>query len=402
MPRRPWPISSCASPLSRRRWPMPRRGQTLDLTGPAALRPFVVKGLVDAGRTVLVVAATVREAEDLTEELKDLLDPASVALYPAWETLPARAPEPSQRHGRTSARGAAPAQAPGHRGEQRPAQGRGRAGAVGAPATGEGSGRPRAGRAGTGSGGRARGRRTPARRRGVLPRRPRREAGRVRRARWHRRRLPADRGAPPARGVLRRRDRRDPGLRRRRPAHPRAGRPPLGAAVPRAPAHRRRQVARSRARRPHPQLAEITDKLAQGIAVEGMESLSPALVDEMEMLVELLPRGHPRARPRPRARAHPRARPRRHQRGVPRRELGCCRLRRTAPSTSGPRPCAASARCVPRCWTRPRRGGGSARSGWTSTGESVETPRDARSWITGDPRGRRHSRPRPTAATSRP
>lgn len=61
---------------------------TLDLTGPAALRPFVVKGLVDAGRTVLVVAATVREAEDLTEELQDLIDPHSVALYPAWETLP--------------------------------------------------------------------------------------------------------------------------------------------------------------------------------------------------------------------------------------------------------------------------------------------------------------------------
>ena len=60
----------------------------LDLTGPAALRPFVVRGLVDAGRTVLVVAATVREAEDLTEELQDLLDPESVALYPAWETLP--------------------------------------------------------------------------------------------------------------------------------------------------------------------------------------------------------------------------------------------------------------------------------------------------------------------------
>ncbi len=39
----------------------------------------------------------------------------------------------------------------------------------------------------------------------------------------------------------------------------------------------------------HPQLVEITDKLAQGMAVEGMESLSPALVDEMELLVELLP-----------------------------------------------------------------------------------------------------------------
>jgi transcription-repair coupling factor (superfamily II helicase) len=61
---------------------------TLDLTGPASLRPFVVRGLAEAGRTVLVVAATVREAEDLTEELEDLLEPGSVALYPAWETLP--------------------------------------------------------------------------------------------------------------------------------------------------------------------------------------------------------------------------------------------------------------------------------------------------------------------------
>jgi transcription-repair coupling factor (superfamily II helicase) len=61
---------------------------TLDLTGPAALRPFAVAGLAETGRTVLVVAATVREAEDLVEELGDLLPPESVALYPAWETLP--------------------------------------------------------------------------------------------------------------------------------------------------------------------------------------------------------------------------------------------------------------------------------------------------------------------------
>jgi transcription-repair coupling factor (superfamily II helicase) len=61
---------------------------TLDLTGPAALRPFVVKGLVDAGRTVLVVAATAREAEDLVEVLGDLVDPDRVGYYPAWETLP--------------------------------------------------------------------------------------------------------------------------------------------------------------------------------------------------------------------------------------------------------------------------------------------------------------------------
>ncbi|HEY7723614.1 MAG TPA: DEAD/DEAH box helicase, partial [Pedococcus sp.] len=39
----------------------------------------------------------------------------------------------------------------------------------------------------------------------------------------------------------------------------------------------------------HPQLVELTDKIAAGIAVEGMESLAPALVDEMELLVDLLP-----------------------------------------------------------------------------------------------------------------
>ncbi|HEX2551425.1 MAG TPA: transcription-repair coupling factor, partial [Nocardioidaceae bacterium] len=60
----------------------------LDLTAPGALRPFVVKGLVDAGRTVLAVAATAREAEDLVTALGGLMNPSEVAYYPAWETLP--------------------------------------------------------------------------------------------------------------------------------------------------------------------------------------------------------------------------------------------------------------------------------------------------------------------------
>ncbi len=60
----------------------------VDLSGPVALRPFVVKGLADAGRTVLAVTATVREAEDLVAALADLIDPATVAIYPSWETLP--------------------------------------------------------------------------------------------------------------------------------------------------------------------------------------------------------------------------------------------------------------------------------------------------------------------------
>jgi transcription-repair coupling factor (superfamily II helicase) len=65
----------------------PRLG-VLDLTAPAGLRPFLVEGLVRAGRTVLLVTATGREAEELTEELASLVDPAAVAHYPSWETLP--------------------------------------------------------------------------------------------------------------------------------------------------------------------------------------------------------------------------------------------------------------------------------------------------------------------------
>ena len=60
----------------------------LDLTGPEAMRPYVVAGLVREGRTVLAVTATSREAEDLVEALGDLVDPGSVAYYPSWETLP--------------------------------------------------------------------------------------------------------------------------------------------------------------------------------------------------------------------------------------------------------------------------------------------------------------------------
>ncbi|KQZ67257.1 transcription-repair coupling factor [Nocardioides sp. Root151] len=60
----------------------------LDLTGPAGVRPFVVAGLVREGRTVLVVTATQREAEDLVDTLSDLIEPSLVAYFPSWETLP--------------------------------------------------------------------------------------------------------------------------------------------------------------------------------------------------------------------------------------------------------------------------------------------------------------------------
>ncbi|HYN94312.1 MAG TPA: transcription-repair coupling factor, partial [Pilimelia sp.] len=66
----------------------------LDLTAPAALRPFavaLVAAATEAGgaaRPVLAVTATSREADDLAEALAALLPPELVAVYPAWETLP--------------------------------------------------------------------------------------------------------------------------------------------------------------------------------------------------------------------------------------------------------------------------------------------------------------------------
>ncbi|NLU75821.1 transcription-repair coupling factor [Streptomyces sp. HNM0575] len=61
----------------------------VDLVGPSAARPFAVAELArSAGRPVLAVTATGREAEDLTETLRSLLPPEGVVEYPSWETLP--------------------------------------------------------------------------------------------------------------------------------------------------------------------------------------------------------------------------------------------------------------------------------------------------------------------------
>ena len=61
----------------------------LDLVAPPALRPLLGAAFArEPGRTVLMVTATEREAEDLTAALTSLLAPADVAAFPAWETLP--------------------------------------------------------------------------------------------------------------------------------------------------------------------------------------------------------------------------------------------------------------------------------------------------------------------------
>jgi transcription-repair coupling factor (superfamily II helicase) len=262
---------------------------TLDLTGPAALRPFVVKGLADAGRSVLAVAATAREAEDLVESLNSLLPASQVAYYPAWETLPHERLSPrSDTVGRRLAvlrRLQHPGDGPDNgplrvvvasvRSLLQP-QVKGLADLepvelrVGQQADLDDVVRRLAGAAYS--------RVDMVERRGEFAVRggivdvfPPTEEHPLRVEFWgddveeirsfavadQRTLDKTDRvWAPPCRELL------------------------------------LTDEVRARARalsQSHPQLAELTDKLAAGIAVEGMESLSPALVDDMELLVDLMP-----------------------------------------------------------------------------------------------------------------
>ncbi|EFQ83756.1 transcription-repair coupling factor [Aeromicrobium marinum DSM 15272] len=57
------------------------------LRGPAAMRPFVTQALAGV-TTVLAVTATAREADDLARVLSASLGPDAVVSFPAWETLP--------------------------------------------------------------------------------------------------------------------------------------------------------------------------------------------------------------------------------------------------------------------------------------------------------------------------
>ncbi len=72
----------------------PEAVPALRIEGPSALRPFLAAAFGTAaddggaGRTVLAVTATDREAEDLGAAAADLLGAAAVAVLPSWETLP--------------------------------------------------------------------------------------------------------------------------------------------------------------------------------------------------------------------------------------------------------------------------------------------------------------------------
>ncbi|WP_426507998.1 transcription-repair coupling factor [Dactylosporangium sp. McL0621] len=81
--------AALADPALARARDLARAGHTdqVDLTGPPAVRAFLA-ATIAAERPLLAVTATGREAEDLAAALACLLEPDAVAVYPAWETLP--------------------------------------------------------------------------------------------------------------------------------------------------------------------------------------------------------------------------------------------------------------------------------------------------------------------------
>ncbi|HEX6485090.1 MAG TPA: transcription-repair coupling factor [Nocardioidaceae bacterium] len=261
----------------------------LDLTGPTALRPFLVKGLVDAGRTVLAVAATAREAEDLVTYLGDLVDPRSVAYYPAWETLPHERLSPRSDTVGTRLAVLRRLKHPGNDPSNGPVR------VVVAPV--RSILQPQV--------------------KGLADLEPvelavgdaadledvvRRLSG----AAYMRVDLVEKRGEFAVRGGIvdvfpptlehplrvefwgdEVEEIRSFSVADQRSLEPveRLWAPPCRELLLTDEVRRRARVLGQS----HPQLAEITEKLAEGHAVEGMESLAPALVDEMEMLVDLLP-----------------------------------------------------------------------------------------------------------------
>ena len=56
--------------------------------------PYVVAALCEGGPT-LVVTASDKAADALAEALGDFIDPAGIAVFPAWETLPHERLSPS-------------------------------------------------------------------------------------------------------------------------------------------------------------------------------------------------------------------------------------------------------------------------------------------------------------------
>jgi transcription-repair coupling factor (superfamily II helicase) len=266
----------------------------VDLVGPPAARPFAVAALArDASRPVLAVTATGREAEDLAAALRSLLPEEGIVEFPAWETLPHERLSPRSD---TVGRRLAVLRRLAHPSPDDPAAGP--VSVVVAPirsvlqpqVKGLGDLEPVSLRTGKqadlnevvdalAAAAYSRVELVEKRgefavRGGILDVFPPTEEHPLRVEFWgddveeiryfkiadQRSLEVAEHGlwAPPCRELLL------------------------------TPEVRERAAALAEA---HPELAELLDKIAEGIAVEGMESLAPVLVDDMELLLDVLPEG---------------------------------------------------------------------------------------------------------------
>jgi transcription-repair coupling factor (superfamily II helicase) len=79
--------AALADPALNRAVQLAETESELDITAPAAARPFVAAAVAQR-RPVLAVTATSRETEDLADALTAFVDKERIAVFPAWETLP--------------------------------------------------------------------------------------------------------------------------------------------------------------------------------------------------------------------------------------------------------------------------------------------------------------------------
>ena len=70
-------------------------GHDVSVSVPAACAPYAIAALGTLNRPLLVLTASERNAQEITESFRDFLPPESVLLFPAWETLPHERLSPS-------------------------------------------------------------------------------------------------------------------------------------------------------------------------------------------------------------------------------------------------------------------------------------------------------------------
>ena len=274
-----------------------------DFTAPPALRPFLAAALTglpgEQGprasqdrRFVLAVTASAREAEALTDALGSLLPGEGVAYFPAWETLPHERISPALGYQRPSARCAAPARASRpSRPPDRPADRGGHSHPRPAAADRRRARRHRAGVAAAGQ---------AAALDDVLAGLV--EIGYTRTDLVERRGEMAVRGGivnvfpPTEEHPLRVEFFGDEveEIRQFRVADQRSLQTADGLWAPPCRELLLTPAVRDRAKQladDHPGLADVLGKLADGIAVEGMEAFAPAIASRMELLLDHVPAG---------------------------------------------------------------------------------------------------------------